>query len=122
MLRQYLQTTASVPPISDIDFCEGSYEWPKTTWGEEEPVGLSKIQRAEKEVKIWEGVWECHFGEGDENAGRRDRDEKGKEKEGDVDEDQNQNEELRAFIKENLEDAKRKRDALERTEENLRVG
>lgn len=85
-------------------------------------MGLSKIQRAEKEVKIWEGVWECHFGEDDDDAGRRDRDEKGKGKEGDGDEDQNQNEELRAFIKENLEDAKRKRDALERTEENLRVG
>jgi hypothetical protein len=108
-LQRYLKTTASALPGPEIDFCEGSYAWPKMGWGEEEPVGLSRIQRAEKEIQVWEGVWACHFGEEAETGGEEKKKEDGQE-------------ELRTFIKAKLEDAIKNREALEKTEENLRIG
>jgi hypothetical protein len=60
MLLNYL-------PIDMVDICEGINFFPSRAWGEKEEVGLSAIQRAEREVEIWEEVKKCHAEGGLEN-------------------------------------------------------
>jgi hypothetical protein len=53
MLRNYL-------PTQTVDICDGINFFPSRHWGEREEVGLSAIQRAEREVEIWEEVKRSH--------------------------------------------------------------
>ena len=50
-----------------VDICEGINFFPSRAWGEREEVGLSTIQRAEREVEIWEEVKRSHAAGGLEN-------------------------------------------------------
>jgi hypothetical protein len=50
-----------------VDICEGIHFFPARAWGEKETVGLSAIQRAERDVEIWEEVKRSHASGGLEN-------------------------------------------------------
>jgi hypothetical protein len=89
---------------------ETTVNFPQVSFGEEETIGLSKIQRADKEIRVWESVWQCHFGPQKEIQNSREGQLK---KESDS--------QLRNFIQGNLDEAKAKRARLEETDENLRV-
>lgn len=89
---------------------EIAVNFPQVAFGEEESIGLSKIQRADKETRIWESVWQCHFGPPEEIQDSR---------EGQLTEESDS--QLRNFIQGKLDEAKAKRAGLEETEENLRV-
>ena len=51
-------------PAEMTDICEGINFLPSRAWGEKEEVGLSAIQRAERDVEIWEEVKRSHAGGG----------------------------------------------------------
>jgi hypothetical protein len=57
------------PPPTMVDVCEGmDVTFPSRAWGEKEEVGLSAIQRAERDVEVWESVLRCHVEGGFESV------------------------------------------------------
>jgi hypothetical protein len=47
-------------PTQMVDICNGINFFPSRHWGEKEEIGLSAIQRAERDVEIWEEVKRSH--------------------------------------------------------------
>ena len=47
-------------PTQMVDVCDGINFFPGRCWGEREERGLSAIERAEREVEIWEEVRRSH--------------------------------------------------------------
>ena len=78
-----------------MELCDG-HTFPSRAWGEKETVGLSKIGRADKEVEIWEAVYNAHA---------------------------TNEPHLLPIVERSLQQAREARAALDETlEENLRVG
>lgn len=84
-----------LPQVKPLDFTGGVDFFPGIAWGEKEEVGKSKIQRADRDLAIWEEVRQAHM-KGLPSAV--------------------------PFIDEQITKAKATRTALEDCEENHRIG